>query len=55
MTKTNPRVQSLIDAVLKASTKKSSFTPSQQKTIQRVKTQNIAKGIICPNCNTQIA
>ncbi len=51
-----PSIQALIDSVLKATAKKSSFSPSQIKTIQRAKTQNIAKGnIVCPNCKTVIA
>lgn len=38
----SPRTQALIDSYLKATQKKSLFTTSQQKTIQRDKFKNIA-------------
>lgn len=40
--KTDLRTQSLIDSLLKANYKKSLFSRDRIKTIQRVKTQNIA-------------
>lgn len=47
--KLDPRTQALVDALLKSKGKKSAFSPSQQETIQRVKTRNIAE--IVPQIN----